>query len=235
MPGDVLAARAQRRRRERAAAVRRRHAARGRPRRSRTTSSKKPQALDGSSVVVNGKLEKTGDVDCFAVTLKKGQTLVAVARGAPHAPLADGRRCCKSSRPTASSLDENNDYRGLDPQTRVHRPEGRHLRRPRVRLPRRARSSIRSLRLRACVYRLTLTTGAFADYAVPLALRGRDDWDKDKFEVKGWNIRRRPVAVPDSQSWRLRHSFAVLARLSREHPSRPSGRSPLLHFSRSQS
>src|SRR5205807_332594 len=35
-------------------------------------------------VVVNGKLEKVGDVDCYAVSLKKGQTLVA-AVDAHHA------------------------------------------------------------------------------------------------------------------------------------------------------
>jgi hypothetical protein len=38
---------------------------------------KKPQVLDKSQVVVNGRLDKPGDVDTFAVKLTKGQTLVA--------------------------------------------------------------------------------------------------------------------------------------------------------------
>src|SRR5581483_12149891 len=37
----------------------------------------KPQVLPSSSVVVNGRLERTGDVDSFAVLLHKGETLVA--------------------------------------------------------------------------------------------------------------------------------------------------------------
>ena len=69
-------------------------------RRNRTTNRQRPQTISGN-VVVNGKLEKTGDVDCYAVTLKKGQTLVAAAEPTTRC----GRRWtrfCRSSRPTAS-------------------------------------------------------------------------------------------------------------------------------------
>src|SRR5262249_13745056 len=38
---------------------------------------KKPQKLPGARIVVNGRLSQRGDVDHFAVSLKKGETLVA--------------------------------------------------------------------------------------------------------------------------------------------------------------
>ena len=37
----------------------------------------KPQAIEGSSAEVNGRLDKTGDVDCYQVALRRGQTLFA--------------------------------------------------------------------------------------------------------------------------------------------------------------
>jgi hypothetical protein len=75
---------------------------------------KKAQKIEGSSVVVNGKLEKNGDVDCFAVSLKKGQTLVASleAHNTLRSPM-DGMLQLLSA--DGFVVDENNDHRGLDP------------------------------------------------------------------------------------------------------------------------
>ena len=75
---------------------------------------KKPHALDGSCVV-NGKLEKVGDVDCFAVTLKKGQTLVASleAHNTLRSPMDAMLQVLSAD---GFVLEENNDFHGLDPQ-----------------------------------------------------------------------------------------------------------------------
>jgi hypothetical protein len=69
---------------------------------------KKPQAVT-TPVTVNGVLQKAGDVDLFAVTLAKGQTLVAAldanrALGSP--PDADRRRPRRSRLSAGGRADE---------------------------------------------------------------------------------------------------------------------------------
>jgi hypothetical protein len=81
------------------------------------------QALTGSAVV-NGKLEKPGDVDGFAITLTKGQTLVAsmTANRMLGSPM-DAHLQVVS--PAGFVLDESNDYHGLDPQVVATAPAER--------------------------------------------------------------------------------------------------------------
>ena len=76
---------------------------------------KKPQVLPQSSIVVNGRLDKPGDVDTFAVKLTKGQTLVASveANRILRSPM-DGVLQILSA--DGFVLEQNDDYHGLDPQ-----------------------------------------------------------------------------------------------------------------------
>jgi hypothetical protein len=144
---------------------------------------KKPQQLEGNAVV-NGKLEKSGDVDCFAVQLKKGQTLVASldANRTLRSPM-DGMLQVLS--PDGFVLDENNDFRGLDPQIAfTAKQDGTHVVRVYA-FPSQPDASIRYFGSDACVYRLTLTTGPFADFAVPLAVSAEG---KAEVEARGWNL-----------------------------------------------
>lgn len=150
---------------------------------------KKPHHLDGSSYVVNGKLEKNGDVDCFAASLKKGQTLVAslAAHGTLRSPM-DGMLQILSA--DGFVLEENNDFRGLDPQIAyTAKKDGVYIARVYA-FPAQPDASIRYFGSDACVYRLTLTTDAFVDSVVPLAV-GVDR--PQPAEVHGWNL---PVAAP---------------------------------------
>ena len=129
---------------------------------------KKPHVLEGSCVV-NGKLEKNGDVDCFAVTLKKGQTLVASleANRTLRSPMDAMLQILSSD---GFVLDQNNDFHGLDPQIAfTAKKDGTYIARVYA-FPSQPDASIRYFGSDACVYRLTLTTGAFADYALPLAV-----------------------------------------------------------------
>jgi hypothetical protein len=142
---------------------------------------KKPHALDGS-FTVNGKLEKSGDVDCFAVNLKKGQTLVAAleANRTLRSPMDAILQVLSSD---GFVLEENNDFHGLDPQIAfTAKKDGTYIARVYA-FPSTPDSSIRYFGSDACVYRLTLTTGAFADYAIPLALGP----DRKSVHVEGWN------------------------------------------------
>src|SRR5579885_710126 len=73
------------------------------------------QVLPSASVVVNGRLQKAGDVDAFAIRLHKGQTLVASleANHTLGSPL-DGVLQVRSA--DGFVLAQNNDEHGLDPQ-----------------------------------------------------------------------------------------------------------------------
>lgn len=154
---------------------------------------KKPQAIAKLPVVVNGRLDKTGDVDTFAVTLAKGQTLVASleAHRTLRSPM-DGVLQILSE--DGFVLEQNDDYHGLDPQIAFTAPkDGKYL----VRLfafPAAADASIAFAGKENFVYRLTLTTGPFVEYTYPLAV---SPTGPKEVELVGWNLpeelRRFPV------------------------------------------
>lgn len=151
------------------------------------------QTLPASRVTINGRLEKAGDVDVFALELRKGQTLVAAVEAnrvlkSPMDPVlqvvsADG-----------FVLEQNDDHRGFDPQVVFTAPrDGRYLVRT-FAFPAKADSGIRFAGADTFVYRLTVTTGGFAEHAFPLAVSRAAPGE---VEAVGWNIppaaRRLPV------------------------------------------
>lgn len=137
----------------------------------------------GGAVVVNGQLAKAGDVDCFAVALKKGETLVAAveANATLKSPMD---AILQVVAPGGFVAAENNDRRGMDPQLAFTAPAaGTYV----VRLfafPATPDSSIRLFGSDACVYRLTLTTAGFADHPLPLAVGPGGG----PVRVVGWNL-----------------------------------------------
>lgn len=147
--------------------------------------------------VVNGRLQKAGDVDCFAVTLKKGQTLVASV---------EANRTLKSPMDAVLQvvsadgfvLEQNHDYYDLDPHVVFAAPrDGTYVARV-FAFPAMPDSSIRFAGGENYVYRLTLTAGGFADYALPLAVSRAEP---GTVALGGWNIpeeaRKLPVRVPE--------------------------------------
>lgn len=149
------------------------------------------QQIDAPAVV-NGRIEKPGDVDVFAFRVKKGETLVASveAHGTLRSPM-DGVLQIVS--PDGFVLDQNNDWSGLDPQVVFPAPkDGTYL----VRLfafPANPDASIRLSGGDSYVYRLTITAGGFADHAIPLAVtRG----GTAKVTVAGWNVPPEAATLP---------------------------------------
>ena len=144
---------------------------------------KKPQMLSASSVV-NGRLGALNDVDHFGIELKKGQTLVASlqANSILRSPMDAVLQVLS---PDGFVVAENHDFNGLDPQIAFAVPsDGRYI----VRLfafPSVPNSSIRFFGSDLCIYRLTITTGGFADYAFPLAVALKEP---TAVELRGWNI-----------------------------------------------
>lgn len=154
---------------------------------------RKAQVIERTAVVVNGKLEKNGDVDCYAVKLKKGETLVASLE-AHHTLRSPMDSMLQVLSADGFVLEENNDYRGLDPQIAfTAKSDGNYVVRVYA-FPATPDASIRYFGSDACVYRLTLTTGPFADFALPPAV-WPEGGARPPLELRGWNIGRGHVSV----------------------------------------
>ena len=134
--------------------------------------------------VVNGKLNKNGDVDCFAVNMKQGQTLIASIQS--HQVLRSAAdMVMQLVTPTGTVLAQNHDYHGLDPQLNYTASKDEQVVVRLFAFPANPDSSIRYSGGELYFYRLTLTTAGFADHALPLAVNA----DKpDAIRLVGWNL-----------------------------------------------
>jgi len=180
---------------------------------------RKPQALD-KSCVVNGRLEKAGDVDCFSIKVTKGQTLVASmeANRTLGSPM-DGVLQIVST--TGAVLAENNDYHDLDPQiVYTATADGTYVVRAYA-FPAAPDSTIAFAGGELFIYRLTITTGPFIEHAFPLAVP-RDK--PGEVDLVGWNIpdamRKVAVTALDSTQATAFHAQAAntTAVLLEPHP-----------------
>ncbi len=177
-----------------------------------------------NSVVVNGQLGKNGDVDCFAISLKRGETLVASLAGheALNSPMDAMLQIVSAD---GFVLETNNDFHGLDPQIVFPAPrDGTYIVRVHA-FPSQPDASIRFAGGDAYVYRLTLTTAGFLDFATPLAVQK----PTDPIRLEGWNIPAdvKPMVVDSptgSATLTLFHpKLANLAHIRREpHPTFPN-------------
>lgn len=146
--------------------------------------------------VVNGVLSKSGDVDCFAVKVKKGQTLVASldAHRRLRSPIDAVLQICSADR---TVLAENHDARGLDPEVTYTAPvDGTVV----VRVfgfPSAPDSTIRHFGSPACVYRLTLTADEFIDFATPLAV---EQGKEAELTSHGWNLKAKSIPLGKSDT-----------------------------------
>lgn len=180
--------------------------------------SRKPHFL-ASAAVITGRLEKPGDVDCFAMKLLTGQTLVAdmVANRVLGSP-------CDALLQIVSAdgfvLAENNDRHGLDPQLICTAPrDGTYVVRT-FGFPAVPDSAIRLAGADNFIYRLTLTTGGFVESAFPVAVNGAAPAAVD---LLGWNIppAAKSMKVPaggDPDLYPLAHQLWANTALVRREP-----------------
>jgi hypothetical protein len=136
------------------------------------------------STVVNGKLGAAGDVDVYAVPMKKGQTLVAKIDanwrlGFPVDPILQ----ILSANGTV--IEQVDDDHGFDPLIAFEAPsDGTWL----VRVfgfPAAPNSTIRFAGGASYIYRLTLTTGPFVNHSLPPALQ---TGVAAPLKLAGWNL-----------------------------------------------
>jgi hypothetical protein len=156
--------------------------------------------------VVNGVLVKGGDVDCFAVAVKQGQTLVASldAHRSLRSPMDAVLQITSAD---GTVLAENHDARGLDPEVAYTPPAAGTFVVRVFAFPSAPDSSIRHFGSPACVYRLTVTADEFVDVVTPLAVeRGQEA----TLTLGGWNLTAKTATLGKTESvFGVAHPVAV--------------------------
>lgn len=141
------------------------------------------QPLSELPVTINGRLEKQGDTDSFALKLEAGRWLIAsvdaYSLDSPVDPLLhlmDGK---------GTKLGFNHDGRSLDPflAFRVEVSGTYVLQISAFAMP--PKADIRLAGSSSCVYRLTVTDGPFANHAFPAGIRRGS---VTPVHVSGWNF-----------------------------------------------
>ena len=143
----------------------------------------KPQVLDRLPVSLNGRLDKSGDVDSFAVDLEAGQTLIVSVEAYTLASPIDAVLRLIDSRGVQVAL--NDDYRTLDPllEWKADSAGTYILQVYGFAYP--AISDVKFTGSNACVYRLRISRGRCLHYALPLGVqRGA----RTRLRLFGWNL-----------------------------------------------
>ncbi len=137
------------------------------------------------SVTINGVLEKSRDVDTYAVELRGGQTLVAtmLANAILGSPM-DAVLQLSNERGTVVA--QNNDDIDLDPRLIFTAPaDGKWFIRA-FAFPSAPNSTIQFAGGADYVYRLTLSTEPVVEYTSPVVKFG--EAEETRLELHGWNV-----------------------------------------------
>jgi hypothetical protein len=136
------------------------------------------------TAVVNGRLGKAGDVDVYAVTVADGQTLVAdFDADFPLRSPVDGVLQIVSRDGFVHA--QNDDQMGLDPRLAVELPRGGEWLVRVFGFPATPTQSIQFAGDDAYVYRLTISTGPYVDYTIPLTA---SRVAPTAYALRGWNL-----------------------------------------------
>ncbi len=168
-------------------------------------------AVSPPSITVNGVLEKSGDVDIFAVTLTKGQTLVAdmLANEVLGAPM-DGVLQILNARGTVVA--QNDDDTNRDPKIDFSVPDDGTWYVRTFAFPAAPDSSIRFAGGADYVYRLTLTSGPVIEHTEPAMCSASDT--ETSLTLFGSNIPSATVSIRADQR-ELAEPYALPFRIPR--------------------
>src|SRR5436190_4499115 len=152
---------------------------------------KKPQAVDHLPVSLNGRLDKSGDVDSFAVALEAGQTLIASVEAYTLASPMDAVLRLIDSRGVQLALNDD-DGRTLDPLLAWKADSTGNYILQVYAFAYPAVSDVKFTGGNACVYRLHLSRGRYLHHALPLGVqRGV----RTRLRLFGWNMGSSPEAA----------------------------------------
>jgi hypothetical protein len=168
-------------------------------------------AVSLPSVTVNGVLEKSGDVDIYAVTLTKGQTLVAAmqANDVLGSPM-DGVLQIVNARGTVVA--QNDDDTNRDPRIAFAVPEDGIWYVRTFAFPAAPDSTIRFAGGANYVYRLTLTSAPVIEHTEPAVCNAKDS--ETSLTLFGSNIPSATVTIPADQR-ELAEPYALSFRIPR--------------------
>lgn len=155
---------------------------------------KAPQKLASLPATVGGRLDRGGDVDSFAVTLKKGQTLVARLEAYVLASNFDGMLRIVDTNGVQYAF--NHDSRTPDPFLTWEVPHDGTFVVQVMGFVLPATNSVNLTGGENCIYRLHLTAGPFVRHTIPLAAqRGK----KTPVQLLGWNLASQTVELDGTQ------------------------------------
>lgn len=149
---------------------------------------RKAQRLDKSSVVINGKLDKAGDVDSFAIQAEQGKWIVAAV---------DAYALGSSVDPVVQIVDDhgvrvafNHDTHNLDALVAWQADRAGTYTVQVFGFAHPPAADVAAKGSAAYVYRLTLTTGPFVRFAFPAGVRRGA---KAAVSQLGWNLGKMPA------------------------------------------
>ncbi|MBL8817142.1 MAG: PPC domain-containing protein [Planctomyces sp.] len=150
------------------------------------------QAISDGQRVINGVLEKSGDVDTYTVPVSAGQTLFVSVLGKRElsSPMDAVLQVLDED---GAILIQNDDDHGIDPQATFKAERDGILRIRLFSFPSDPNSSIHFAGGANYMYRLTVSTGPAVDYTLPLAIQTGID---TSVELKGWNLNPDGATVP---------------------------------------
>lgn len=144
----------------------------------------KPQLVEKLPITINGRLNKGGDVDSFAVKLEAGQTLIAAVEAYVLASPVDAVLRLVDTQGLELALNHD-DGRTLDPKlVWTAKTAGMYV----LQLfgfAHPATADVKFTGSDACVYRLHLSRGPQVQYSIPLGLQRAKP---AKLRVYGWNL-----------------------------------------------
>lgn len=144
----------------------------------------KPQVIDKLPVIVNGRLEKNGDVDSFAVKVAAGQWLVASLEAYVLGSTMDGMLRITDTNGVQVAYNHDGNFT-LDPFIAWQAPKAGTYVVQAMGFSYPANSSINFDGGTGNIYRLSLTTGPYLDYAYPTGVMRTN---LAKVKVTGWNL-----------------------------------------------
>ena len=143
-----------------------------------------PQRIENLPVWINGRLEKSGDVDCYSVHLDRSQTLIAALQAFVLGSPLDGVLRVTDSRGVQVGWNHD-DGRTLDPFVAFTAPSAGEYVVQVFGFAYPADSDVRFTGNARCVYRLQLSRGPWVAYTLPMGVSRQG---RTSLKLSGWNL-----------------------------------------------